>query len=283
MSVVVRIVTDSTADIPSQVAKELGIVVVPLSIHFGDRALRDGIDISPEEFYGRLVAAQRLPTTSQPSAGAMLEVYHQLLPKADAILSVHISAKLSGTYNSACQAQQMLGQADRLHVVDSGKASMALGLVVMAAARAAREGAGVQDVLAVVQEAMEETDLYFLLDTLEYLEKGGRIGKAQAFLGSLLSIKPLLGLKEGEIHPLERPRSRKKGLDRLVELARERAPLREAAVMHTTTPADAEMLAGRLAALVPRGKLVVTQVGGVIGTHVGPGAIGIALRRATTS
>ena len=274
-----RVVTDSTADLPPEVAQGLGITVVPLNVHFGEQSFQDGLEITPDDFYRRLVSSSRPPTTSQPSVGAFLETYQGLSQETDGIVSVHISAKLSGTCNSALQAREELAGSLPIEVVDTGQASLGLGLVAMAAARAAQGGADMAETQAEARRAMEQVSVLFMVDTLEYLQKGGRIGKAAAFLGGILNIKPLLRIHDGEVHPLERARTRSKAVDRLVELIQEGAPYQELAVMHSTTPEDVQELARRLAPCVPGGQVLVGQLGSVVGTYAGPGLLGVGMRR----
>ena len=271
----VRVITDSTADLPPEMAAELGIEVVPLNVHFGTDTFRDGIDLSADEFYERLVASPRPPTTSQPSVGAFLEVYQKALEGADGIVSVHISAKVSGTWNSSVQAREQLADPSQVEVVDTGQASMGLGWVAVAAAKAAQAGASLEEAAGVARSAAEQVRVLFLVDTLEYLQKGGRIGKAQAMFGSVLSIKPLLTIQEGEVHPLERVRTRGKGVARLVQLVQEAAPLQSMAVLYTTTEDEARALAERLAPCVPSGEVIVGRLGTVVGTYAGPGLLGV--------
>ena len=272
----VRVITDSTADLPSEMAAELGIEVVPLNVHFGTDTFRDNIDLSADEFYQRLVSSPRTPTTSQPSVGAFLEVYQQALEGgADGIVSVHISAKLSGTWNSSVQAREQLEDPSRVEVVDTGQASMGLGWVAVAAARAAQAGASQEEVASAARSAAEQVRVLFLVDTLEFLQKGGRIGKAAAMFGSVLSIKPLLTIQDGEVHPLERVRTRGKGVARLVQLVEEAAPLQSMAVLYTTTEDEAHALAERLRPCVPSGQVVVGRLGTVVGTYAGPGLLGV--------
>ncbi len=271
----VRVITDSTADLPSEMAAELGIEVVPLNVHFGTDTFRDGIDLSADEFYERLVASSRPPTTSQPSVGAFLEVYQKALEGADGIVSVHISAKVSGTWNSAVQAREQLSDSSKVTVVDTGQASMGLGWVAVAAARAAQAGASMDEVASLARSAAEQVRVLFLVDTLEYLQKGGRIGKAQAMFGSVLAIKPILTIQEGEVHPLERVRTRGKGVARLVQLVQEAAPLQSMAVLYTTTEDEARALAERLGPCVPSGQVIVGRLGTVVGTYAGPGLLGV--------
>ena len=271
----VRVITDSTADLPSEMAAELGIEVVPLNVHFGTDTFRDGIDLSADEFYERLVASPRPPTTSQPSVGAFLEVYQKALEGADGVVSVHISAKVSGTWNSAVQAREQLSDSSKVTVVDTGQASMGLGWVAVAAARAAQAGASMDEVASLARSAAEQVRVLFLVDTLEYLQKGGRIGKAQAMFGSVLAIKPILTIQEGEVHPLERVRTRGKGVARLVQLVQEAAPLQSMAVLYTTTEDEARALAERLGPCVPSGQVIVGRLGTVVGTYAGPGLLGV--------
>lgn len=274
----IKIVTDSTADLPPEVAREWDICVVPLNVHFGEKTYKDGVTISADEFYQKLAVADKLPTTSQPSVGEFLDVYRNLLDQGHQVLSVHISAKLSGTLNSAYQARDALLGKGRIEIVDSLQASMSLGLIVLEAARVVKDGATMDEALERVQRAVAEIREFFMVDTLEYLEKGGRIGRAQAFLGGLLRIKPILAVKDGEVHPVDRQRTRERGIQRLIELAEACAPVKEVAVGHTTTPQDAEKLRQRLQHLTPNKNILLCRAGPVIGAHAGPGTLAVALR-----
>ena len=276
----VKIVTDSTSDLPPEVAQRLGIEVVPLNVHFGTETLLDGVDIAPAEFYQRLQNSPRLPTTSQPSVGAFIQVYQRLGTEADGIISLHVSSKISGTYNSATQAKEEAGIDCPIEVIDTLQASMGLGLVCTAVAKAVQEGAGLEEAKGIAQSVTPRCHFFGLLDTLEYLQKGGRIGKAQAFLGSLLRIKPLLTIRDGEAHPLERARTRDRGIAKMCEIAESLAPLEEACALYSTTPEEAEAIAQRLGHLVPDGRVIVASFGPVVGTYLGPGALGVALRSA---
>lgn len=272
----VRVITDSTADLPSEMAAELGIEVVPLNVHFGTDTYRDNIDLSADEFYQRLVSSPRTPTTSQPSVGAFLEVYQKALEDgADGIVSVHISAKLSGTWNSSVQAREQLDDPSKVEIVDTGQASMGLGWVAAAAAKAAQAGASQEEVASVARSTAEQVRVLFLVDTLEFLQKGGRIGKAQAMVGSMLALKPLLTIQDGEVHPLQKVRTRGKGVARLVQLVEEAAPLQSMAVLYTTTEDEARALAERLSPCVPSGQVIVGRLGTVVGTYAGPGLLGV--------
>ena len=275
----VKVITDSTADLPPALAEELGITVVPLNVHFGTEVYRDGVEITADEFYRRLVTASRLPTTSQPTPGDFLSAYDEMGQTTDEILSVHVSAKLSGTMNSATQAREEYGGACRIEIIDSLQGSMGLGMLAIAAAEAARRGDSLDDVVTETRATIPKVGFIGLLDTLEYLEKGGRIGKAQAFMGSLLRIKPLLTIRDGEAHPLERARTRAKGVDRMCELVQAEMPLKDLAVVYTTTPDEARALAQRLQSYLPQGEVILSQVGPVVGTYLGPGVLGVAFRK----
>ena len=275
----VKVITDSTADLPPALAEELGITVVPLNVHFGTEVYRDGVEITADEFYRRLVTASRLPTTSQPTPGDFLSAYDEMGQTTDEILSVHVSAKLSGTMNSATQALEEYGGACRIEIIDSLQGSMGLGMLAIAAAEAARRGDSLDDVVTETRATIPKVGFIGLLDTLEYLEKGGRIGKAQAFMGSLLRIKPLLTIRDGEAHPLERARTRAKGVDRMCELVQAEMPLKDLAVVYTTTPDEALALAQRLQSHLPQGEVILSQVGPVVGTYLGPGVLGVAFRK----
>jgi DegV family protein with EDD domain len=273
----VKVVTDSTSDIPPEVAQELGITVVPLFIHFGNEVYQDGIDLSADEFYRRLVAEPKLPKTSAPPSNVLMETYERLAAESDEIISIHISTKLSATYNSALIGKRGVKVGCRVEVIDSFSASIGLGLLVITAAKAALTGADLDQITAMITQTISRTHYFGMVDTLEYLHKGGRIGKAQAFLGSLLNIKPLLAVRDGEVYPLERVRSRSKAIARLCELVAEFHGIKEMAIAHATTPDELEALAERLAPLFPQGEIYKSRCGSTIGTYLGPGCLTVAL------
>jgi DegV family protein with EDD domain len=278
----IRIVADSAADLPSELAQQWNITVVPCYIISDDVTYRDGVDILPDQFYQQLLTNSRLPTTAQPSAADFQSVYQDLLAQGHQIISIHLSGKLSGTLNSAEQARASLGEeaGESIEIVDSQFASAPLGLVVLAAAQLAQDGSSHHQLAEQVRRNLPLTHCFFLLDTLEYLQRGGRIGKAQAFLGSVLGVKPILTIQDGEVHPLERPRNRERGVRRLVELARAMSPLRQLAVVYSTEPEQAETLRERLADLLPVDEVVISRFGPALGTYVGPRTLGVALTRA---
>ena len=276
----VKIATDSGADLSDEVVKALGITVIPLYVRFGGEVLRDRVDISEDEFYKRLQSDPVHPNTTQPGPQDFVEVYKKLSSAADGIVSIHITGKLSGTCNSALQARETMGKECPIEVVDSEVLSMALGLVVMAAAKAAKAGKGMEEVVAVAKQTLPKIHLLALLDTLKYLQLGGRIGKAKALLGSILNVKPILTLKDGEVGPAGQVRTRAKGLDRLFEFVQSTANIQDLAVVHSTTPDEAEALAERIGSVFEKEKIIMSRAGPALGTHMGPGAMIVAIREA---
>ena len=276
----VKIVTDSTSDLPKELAQSLGITVVPLKVRFGDEEFSDGVDLLADEFYRRLVGGGELPKTSQPSVGDFIAVYEELGRDADGILSVHVSSQVSGTLNSATQAKAQAEAGCPIELVDTSQASMGVGLIALAAAAAALQGAGLEEAADAARDAVARCEVFVLLDTLEYLEKGGRIGKARALLGTILKIKPMIILRDGEVHELAKERTRSRGIARLKSVAGDFAPIEELCVVHNTTPDEAQMLSDELSSLLPEGKPpLIATFGPVIGTYTGPGALGIGLLR----
>ena len=280
-AVTVRIVTDSASDIPGETARQLGVVVVAQNVHFGTQTFKDNVTITPDQFYSMLAESAELPKTSQASPGDFKQVYDELGGDADGIVSIHISSKISGTYNSALRGGEMTSAACPVEVIDSFQGSMGLGLVVIAAAEAANRGAGQAEVAALARGTAARSQCFTLFETLEYLQKGGRIGKAQALLGSVLKIKPMVIIKDGEVHPLGKARTFHKALVVMKQTARDFAPIEALAVMHSTTPEIAAEVADDLRDLLSEGaEPHVTRFGPVLGVYTGPGAIGIALLQA---
>ena len=273
----VRIVTDSTSDLPPALARELGISVVPLSVIFGDEAVREGLDISQDEFYDKLVRSRVLPTTSAPSVGDFLAVYEPLLKETDEIVSIHISSKLSATHNNACQAAKQLAERGaRVQVIDSQSVSFGLTFMAAAAARAAMSGAGLDDICKLAGSMVPRIRIIVVLDTLEYLRRGGRIGRARAFLGAVLRVKPLLSLREGEVHPEERVRTKRHALDRIFQIVTSYR-VSEAAIGYSTNAEDAEEMKRRLEEALPGVQVHLQRLGPVIGVHAGPGVLGVGV------
>ncbi|MBM4432522.1 MAG: DegV family protein [Chloroflexi bacterium] len=269
----VKIVTDSAADLPAGVADSLGITVVPLNVRFGTDVYRDGIDLTNEQFYQRLKQSKVLPTTSVPAPNAFAEVYDKLAQETREILVITLSSKLSATYEVALQSIGLMKRKCRIEVIDSRWAIMAQGFVVIAAAKAANNGASLDEVIKIARETMSRVDFRATFDTLEYLLRGGRIGRAQAFLGSILKMNPIIGIRDGEVFPFARERSRGKALDHIYKFAASFSHIDELAIEDATTPQDAEKLIERLSAKFPRERIYRSKVAPVVGTHTGPGLI----------
>jgi DegV family protein with EDD domain len=268
----VAIVTDSTADLSADLASERGISVVPLTVSLDGRSYLDGVEITAAEFYTLLGRSGGMATTSQPSPGRFADVYETLLGDHREVVSLHISSKLSGTYAAAVQAAEMVG-GGRVTVVDTGQASMPLALQVLAASGMAAEGDGADAILQRLRPIQDQVRVYFMVGTLEYLRRGGRIGRASALLGSVLQIKPVLTITDGQVAPLERVRTQEKALSRVIELAR----LGEGRVCALVGHAAAEEPARRIAdALDPVAEtLIMAPLGPVVGAHAGPGTVGV--------
>jgi len=272
----VRIVTDSTADLPPGAAQQLGISIVPLSVIFGEQVYKEGSDITHDLFYDMLIHGRAHPTTSAPSLGDFMAVYEPLLEETDEIVSIHVSAKLSATYNNACQAARLVAdRGARIEVIDSQVVSMGLGFLALRAAKALQAGTGIDDVRGIVERSIPHVHTIFVLDTLEYLRRGGRIGRARAFLGAVLRVKPLLSLRDGEVHPEERVRTKAHALERIYQIVTAQPRIQEAAVAYSTNAQEAEEMRRRLAAALPHVNIYVTRLGPVIGVHGGPGVLGV--------
>jgi DegV family protein with EDD domain len=275
----VRIITDSTCDLTSELLKQHDIVAVPLNVHFGDEAYKDGIDLRPDNFYPMLRTNPIHPQTSQPSPADFKAVYEKLLGEDTDIVSVHISSKMSGTLQSAVMARQELGS-DKIHIVDSGFVCVALGLMAIRAARAAAEGKSAAEVVSLLEKIKGRMQVYFIVDTLEYLQKGGRIGKASAVIGGLLHIKPILTIREGQVCPFEKVRGSAKVFERMARifaghLTESRYQNVTLGLAHAASPGLLKQLKGQLDPIFNTGQALTVQIGPVVGTHAGPGTVGI--------
>ena len=273
----VKIVTDSVADLPSQVVKELDITVVPILIRWGEELYRDGIDLTAEQFYERLKRSKIPPSTSVPSPGTFAEAYDKLAEEANESLAIIVTSRLTGTYNVALQSIGLMKRKCRVEVIDSKCATMAEGFVVMKAAQAAPAGASLDEVMEVTRKTIPRVDFLSTFDTLEYLKRGGRIGKAQAFLGSILKVNPLITLRDGVVEPVGRTRSRAKAIDRLCEFAMSYSHIEEIAIEEATTPDEADRIAERLSAKFPKERIYRSKPSPVIGAHTGPGFLLVAV------
>ena len=273
----VKIVTDTLSDIPDDLADELGITLIPLTVSFGHESFLDRIEITSEEFYDRLVRESNLPTTTQPPPLTFANAYKKLAKETNEILVVTLSSRLSGTYQSALNAKSMLNGDCRIEVVDSQSIIMSFGLAVIAAAKMANAGAGMDEIVTGLKARLNNSQLVAYFDTLKYLAKGGRVGKAQGLVGSLLSIKPILTIKDGEMTPLTRVRSKTAGIDYLYNAVANTENVESVGVEYCTTPRDAEMLIERLSALIPRENIYKSIVCPVVGTYSGPGAVAVSI------
>jgi len=275
--VTVKIITDSVADLPSKVARELGITVIPLNVRFGTEVYRDGVDLTAEQFYDKLKHSEVLPVTSVPTPAAFAEAYDKLAEEADEILAIILTSKLSGTYEVALQSVGLMKRKCRVEVIDSQWAVMAQGFIVITAARAAQAGASLDEVMDITHRNISRVDMRAAFDTLEYLKRGGRIGRAQAFLGSMLKVNPVITLKNGVVEPVGRTRSRAKAIDYLYNFAMSFSHIEEMAVEDAACPDDAEALVEQLSCRFPKDRIYRSKTTPVIGTHTGPGLLLVAV------
>jgi DegV family protein with EDD domain len=275
----VAVVTDSTAYIPEEMLRGLPIYSLPLQVIWGEQVYLDNVDIHPREFYERLQTAKVMPTTSQVTPAAFEKLYGQLLEEGFEILSMHISGKLSGTLDSATQAKANYPGA-QIELFDSESASMALGFQAMTVARAAVGGASLKECIQLANQARANSEVYFVVSTLEFLRRGGRIGGAQAFLGTALNLKPILTMKEGRVAPVEKVRTMSKALDRLTDIVAQRVGDRKPvhlATLHANAKDEAAALLDRVGQRFDNvSDALLSEVSPVIGTHTGPGTVGIA-------
>lgn len=275
----VQVITDSTADIPQHLIEELGITVVPLKVHLSGESYLDGVTITPSEFYSRLKEAEEIPTTSQPSPIDFVEAYREAAQDGNVdIISIHLSSAFSGTYQSALLAQSMVEDEFKVTVIDSKKASYSIGIIVVEVARAAKEGKSLDECVAIANRLIEREQVFFLVDTLDYLQKGGRIGKASAVVGSLLNIKPILSINpEGEVFAVDKVRGKNKATSRIFDMLKEHFPegVASAGMMYADNREEAEKWAERLRETFDLDHVEFTEIGPVIGAHVGPGTIAV--------
>ena len=274
----VAVVTDSSPYIPNQIIEENNIHVVPLTVIWGDENYYDGVDITPVEFYQRLETAKVMPSTSQPSVADFEVLFRKLYQQGFDILAVLLSEDLSGTISSATQAKSMLPEA-KIEIINSRTLAMALGFQVLAAARAANQGASLEECKRLVLDARDKAGVIFVLDTLEFLHRGGRIGGAKRFVGTLLNVKPVLAIEDGLVVPLDSVRTQKKALERIVVLIEERTAGHQnirLATLHANNPETAQFILDQALKRIPVVEQVFSEVSPVIGTHAGPGAVGLA-------
>jgi DegV family protein with EDD domain len=276
----IAIVTDSTSFIPPDLLKKHNITMIPQVLIWGEQTYQDGVDIQPSEFYTKLKSAKSMPSTSQVSPATMQATFQPLVDQGFEVIGLFVSSRLSGTMQSAVQAKELMGAAgSKVNIVDSYATSMSLGLIVLAAARAAEGGASLNDTISVADKAKNNSGLFFAVDTLEFLHRGGRIGGAQRFIGSALNLKPILALKEGKVEGVERIRSKSKAHDRVLELIAEQVtgkPNIRIATLHANAAEEAKALLDRAAQQLGPVETIFAEVSPVVGTHTGPGTVGLA-------
>ena len=277
----IAVVTDSTADLPPELVRRHDIHVVPLTVAFGDRIYRDGVDLSADEFLRLLAESPVRPTTSQPPPEVFATRYRELAATHDAVVSIHISARLSGTVQSATLAAQMVADDIPVTVIDSDSASMGCGMLAVTAATMAARGAPVSAIRDRVADEAACMDIVFMVESLEALRRGGRIGRAAAMLGTVLDLKPILRLTAGEISPLERTRTRKRAVRDMVDYVRRQGGVRRICAVYTGHPEEARTLLREFDLLVPHEQMFVATLGPVIASHTGPGVIGFIFERET--
>jgi DegV family protein with EDD domain len=276
----IAIVTDSTSFIPPDLLKKHNITMIPQVLIWGEQTYQDGVDIQPSEFYTKLKSAKSMPSTSQVSPATMQATFQPLVDQGFEVVGLFVSSRLSGTMQSATQAKELMGAAGaKVSIVDSYATSMSLGLIVLAAARAAEGGANLTDTISIADKAKNNSGLFFAVDTLEFLHRGGRIGGAQRFIGSALNLKPILALKEGKVEGVERIRTKSKAHDRVLELIAEQVagkPNIRLATLHANAGEDAKALLDRAAQQLGAVETIFAEVSPVVGTHTGPGTVGLA-------
>lgn len=273
----VRIITDSTADLPKDLVEKYDIGIAPLMVNFQDGSYRDGVDLTPEEFFEKLAESKHMPTTSQVNPPVFVDLYKKELERGSAVVSIHLSSKGSGTYQSAAAAKNML-DSDNIVVIDSLGYSMGMGLIALEGAKMARQGAGLEEIRDRMLYMRDRMQYVFGVDTLEYLKRGGRLSPVKATIATVMNIKPVLHILDGEIEVLDKVRGRKKVLSRLLQAVEETGEdlaNQTLALVHSLCPEEAlnikEMLMERFG---PK-DVIISQIGCVIGTHVGPGTIAV--------
>jgi DegV family protein with EDD domain len=276
----IQVITDSTADLPENLIRNLDIKVVPIYLRFGDRTFRDGIDITKDEFYSLLASSPVHPASSQPNPEDFTAVFKENCRNSDGIVSIHISSRISGTYNSANIAKKTLKSECPIEIIDSGFNSAGLGLVVTAAARAAKGGANLTETVNEAQKAAKEVRMFGMFETMRYLARSGRVNKTIAAASGFLHVMPLLTFHEGEIVRAGLVRSVNKGMDRIYDFVKNNAPIKELTIVHSQVIDQANRLKHLLSGFIREDKINITQLGAGLGVHGGPGVLVIGLRKA---
>lgn len=271
----VKIVTDSTADIPADMATRLGITVIPSYVVFGTETYLDGVELTKQQFYEKLAATRMIPTTATPPPGAYEDAYRQLAKETDEIVSIHLAAGLSALYSSAALAAKSISEA-RVTVVDSGQLTMGYGWIAIIAAEAAQRGANHEQIVTLVEGVKDRSRVLAVLDTLDFLHRSGRVDWAQAMIGAVLRVKPIVEVRAGEVVLVERSRTQKRSLVQLMTLIRALGSLERAIILHTDAAELAERVADELQVIDPGWERLIGHAGVTVASHVGPGAVGIA-------
>jgi DegV family protein with EDD domain len=275
----IQVITDSTSDLPEGMANNLGIRVVPIYLRFGEKTYRDGVDITKDEFYSMLASSPFHPASSQPNPEDFAGVFREYCADKSGIVSIHISSKISGTYNSANIAKKTLKSQCPIEIIDSGFNSGGLGLVVTAAARAAQVGANMAEVVNEVNNAIKEVRMFGMFETMKYLARSGRVNKTIAVASSVLHVMPLLTFHEGEIVRAGLVRAVSKGMDRIYDFVKNNMPIKELTVVHSQVIDQANQLKHRLGEFIQEEKIAIAELGAGLGVHGGPGVLLVALRK----
>jgi DegV family protein with EDD domain len=275
----IQIITDSTSDLPEGTASDLGIRVVPIYLRFGARTYRDGVDITRDEFYSMLASSPVHPASSQPNPEDFTGVFREYCGNKEGIVSIHVSSKISGTYNSANIARKTLKSQCPIEIIDSRFNSAGLGLVVTAAARAAKAGANLAEVVNEANKAVKEVRMFGMFETMKYLARSGRVNKTIAAASSFLHVMPLLTFHDGEIVRAGLVRAVSKGMDRIYDFVKNNMPIKELTVVHSQVIDQANRLKHRLSDFIQEDKIAVTELGAGLGVHGGPGVLVIGLRK----
>jgi DegV family protein with EDD domain len=274
----IQVITDSTADLPEDLVKELGIKIVPVYLRFGDKVYRDGIDITKGEFYKMLLSESLHPATSQPNPEDFTSIFKEYCHATEGIVSIHVSSKISGTFNSANMAKKTLNSQCPIEIIDSQFNSAGLGLVVIAAAKAAKAGANVTEVVTEANQAVKEVRMFGMFETMKYLARSGRVNKTIASASNILHVMPLLTFREGEIVRAGLVRSISKGMERIYDFVKNNSPVKELIIVHSQVIDEANELKHRLKEFINEEKIVVTELGAGLGVHGGPGVLLAAIR-----
>jgi len=279
----IQVITDSTSDIPKDTAEKLGIRIVPIYLRFGEITYRDGVDISNDKFYSMLISSSVYPATSQPNPEDFISLYREYCESTDGIVSIHISSKISGVYNSANIAKKSIESQCPIEIVDSKFNSAGLGLVVLAAARAAQAGANFSEVVNETKMAINQVGMFGIFETMKFLAKSGRVNKTIAAAARVLNVMPLLTFHEGEIVRAGLVRTINKGIDRIFEFVQNHTPICELTIVHSKVADQAEQLRKRLSEFIQQEKINIADLGAGLGVHGGPGVLLVAIRRSNTT